>query len=419
VRHLVVPFALLLALATGILLADAGLLDLVSLDTGTVSEATTANSDVVRRFYTAVNAALSTGDVAPLDHLVATNFVDHTPPPGTASDRAGLIRYLLTLHATEPDLWLTIVDLVGQGDRVAALVRVEGTSGTPVSGLPPFTGRIWSSIDLFRVASGQIVEHWADDTGRVNVEPLLAVTVPVEMPATKIVEAGRLTYPPGSVETYWASGPTILLVESGDLAIDHDRISTDDATIVRASSASHPLPPGESATLTQGDAIALGRRSLYRIRNDGATTAVAMTVWAGNPGGPRVASGGIDSGQSTPPPLATYEPLAGGILVVFSANRATVTISRIALAPGATLARHRVAEAELAVVESGSVALTANDGHAWEREAPNVLITPMPDSPLSAGAGVILDAGTTAAYRPADGEPVTILMIVIGPVAEL
>ncbi|HEY7033908.1 MAG TPA: hypothetical protein VH482_21400, partial [Thermomicrobiales bacterium] len=115
----------------------------------------------------------------------------------------------------------------------------------------------------------------------------------------------------------------------------------------------------------------------------------------------------------------TYESLAGGVPAILPADRATVTIGRIALTPGAAVARHRVANAELAVVESGSVALTVTDGHAWEREAPDASINQMADSPLPSGAGIALDAGATVAYRPAGSEQVTMLLIAIGPVARL
>jgi predicted SnoaL-like aldol condensation-catalyzing enzyme len=416
VRHIVVLLALLLALAGGVVIADLRLLVLVPFGDGDDSA---ANAAVVRRFYAAVNAMLASGDVTPLDRLVAADFVDHTPPPGIPADRAGLIGYLRTLHTTQPDLWLTAVDLVAQGDRVAALVRVEGTTGTPVADLPPFAGRVWSTLDLFRIASGRIVEHWADAAGRATVEPLLAITVPVESPATKLVEVGRLTYPPLATDSYWASGPTLLIVEAGDLAIDHDRISTDAATIVRATTEPHPLPPGESATLGRGDAVVLGRRSRYRVRNDGATPAVVLTVWAGNSGGPRATGADAGTGQGTPTRWVTYESLAGGVPAILPADRATVTIGRIALTPGAAVARHRVANAELAVVESGSVALTVTDGHAWEREAPDASINQMADSPLPSGAGIALDAGATVAYRPAGSEQVTMLLIAIGPVARL
>jgi predicted SnoaL-like aldol condensation-catalyzing enzyme len=416
VRHIVVLLALLLALAGGVVIADLRLLVLVPFGDGDDSA---ANAAVVRRFYAAVNTALGTGDVTPIGQLVAADFVDHAPPPGVAPDRTGLIGYLKTLHATEPDLWLTAVDLVAQGDRVAALVRAEGTNGTPVPGFPPLAGRVWSTLDLFRVESGRIVEHWADDTGRANVEPLLAVTVPVESPSTKLVEVGRLTYPPLATGSYWASGPTVLFFRAGDLVIDHDRISTDAATVVGTATGSRPLPPGESASLNLGDAVVLGRRSRYRIRNDGPTTAVVLTVWAGNPGGPTVASADAGTVQGTPRPSATYESLAGGVPAILPADRATVTIGRIALTPGAAVARHRVANAELAVVESGSVALTVTDGHAWEREAPDASINQMADSPLPSGAGIALDAGATVAYRPAGSEQVTMLLIAIGPVARL
>src|SRR5262249_57529103 len=119
-----------------------------------------------------------------------------------------------------------------------------------------------------------------------------------------------------------------------------------------------------------------GRGGRWGIGKEAAPPAVVLPLWAGSPGGPGATSGGVGPDQGTPGPSSTAEALAGGVPAILPVGRATVTIGRIALASGTALARHRVANAEFAIVESGSVALTIEGGQAWERATPDAPIGP-------------------------------------------
>ena len=420
-RRAIVPVALVLALATGVVLAEARLIVLSPLDTEGLSAEAGANAATVRRFYEAANRALLTGDAGPLDALLAADFVDHADRPGQSRDRSGLVRYLQALHRADPALTLMGHDLVAEGDRVAALVRIEGASGAPAVGVPTIDGRPWGTIDVFRLRSGRIAEHWGDDLGLGLVEPLLAVGVGVEPPATKWVELARLTYPPRGADRHWASGPTVLVVESGALTVAHDPISPAAATVVPASAARHALPPGATATLVAGDALVLEGHSRYETRNHGGRPAVVLALWSGGPPYPvrtYAADAAPDAPPGTPAIGSTYAALAGGFLAPLPTGRATVAIGRIALAPGAALARHRVAHAEFVVVESGSLALTAGDGTAWVQARPGAAPHAATTAPVATGAGLTFDAGTTVAIAPAGNAPLIALVISIGPEVE-
>lgn len=77
-----------------------------------------------------------------------------------------------------PDRKWEIVDLIAEGDRVVARLKVSGThQGTPalpiegglrLQRIPP-TGRAYSiqHIHIFHIVDGKIAEHWAtrDDLG--------------------------------------------------------------------------------------------------------------------------------------------------------------------------------------------------------------------------------------------------------------
>ena len=58
----------------------------------------------------------------------------------------------------------------------------------PAAGLPAITGRAWGAVDVFRIQSGRVAEHWGDVLGLGIAEPLLAVDVQVAPPTRKWVE---------------------------------------------------------------------------------------------------------------------------------------------------------------------------------------------------------------------------------------
>ena len=61
-----------------------------------------------------------------------------------------------------PDYRFDVEDVIAEGDRVAARVRVSGTHRGEMMGLPP-TGKraATSGVEVFRFEEGKMAEHWA------------------------------------------------------------------------------------------------------------------------------------------------------------------------------------------------------------------------------------------------------------------
>ena len=80
-------------------------------------------------------------------------------PPGIA----GFIYAIEMLHASFPDLIITVEDLFAEGDRVVARLTARGTHQGLFRGIAP-TGRAvsWTGMRIFRIANGKIAEHWAN-----------------------------------------------------------------------------------------------------------------------------------------------------------------------------------------------------------------------------------------------------------------
>lgn len=129
------------------------------------SAETEVGKEVARRFLEEV---LTRGDAAPIDQLVAPDFVDHQPFPGVPPTRDGLKQAIPLFRAAFPDGTFVVEDLFAEGDRVALRTTFRGTHRGDYAGVPA-TGKPveFAAIDLLRVEGGRLAEHWglSDDLG--------------------------------------------------------------------------------------------------------------------------------------------------------------------------------------------------------------------------------------------------------------
>jgi predicted ester cyclase len=113
---------------------------------------------LAREFYESYNQKDLDASFA---RYVSLDLVNHVM--GGAFDRAGWLGADKTLFPAFENFTLTVLDQVGEGDKVATRYRLGGTHtgeffGIPASGNTAFlTG---TSVD--RVVGGQIAEHWGD-----------------------------------------------------------------------------------------------------------------------------------------------------------------------------------------------------------------------------------------------------------------
>ena len=107
---------------------------------------------VVRRL---IEEVLNGGRLDAIDEL-------YTPEMAPAARR-----WITPFRESFPDVEMEIVDLVGEGEKVAARFRCSATNLGPWRGHPP-TGRRFERVDevyFFRVRDGRIAEAWGlEDT---------------------------------------------------------------------------------------------------------------------------------------------------------------------------------------------------------------------------------------------------------------
>jgi len=123
---------------------------------------TEANKEIVRRYQEAYNTA----NYDALDEVVAADVL--TPNMISTMPR-GLEGAKLVHQKTVtgmPDYHTAIEDLIAEGDKVAARVRITGTHIGDFYVIPPTGKHIdLSGIYIVRIADGKIVEHWGEENG--------------------------------------------------------------------------------------------------------------------------------------------------------------------------------------------------------------------------------------------------------------
>jgi len=66
------------------------------------------------------------------------------------------------LHPGIPDMQLPIEDVIAEGEKVLVRLRVKGTHGGDLMGVPATGRKIDIGVlDLFHIRDGKLIEHWA------------------------------------------------------------------------------------------------------------------------------------------------------------------------------------------------------------------------------------------------------------------
>jgi steroid delta-isomerase-like uncharacterized protein len=114
------------------------------------------NKDIARRLYEMLNAS----QVERAAELVSVDYLEHDPLPGQGLGREGAVdRFSALTRALAPHF--TLDDIIAEGDRVVVRWTNNGTHIGDFAGMPA-SGRTFTihGIDIYRVAAGELCEHW-------------------------------------------------------------------------------------------------------------------------------------------------------------------------------------------------------------------------------------------------------------------
>lgn len=383
------------------------------------------HKDVVRRFYNAVNAALATGDLAPLKAVVAPDFVAHAPRPGLPPNRAGLERELTALHGASPDLRLTAATVLADGDQVVSQVKETHAPATFL-GLPlPPRPVLWGAVDRFRVEDDRITEHWGT-VERGWLAPLARAPLHLFPPAWRAATLERRTIAPGARPDVRTVGPRLLVLETGRLTVAVAATSPAEPGVVRlasrptaapdAEATSAPIPPGSEVTLEPGQVVLFAQGTRAAVRSTGRTEAATLEVTIEPPGTANEYGRTPRATNAARPVDVVPQPLAGDVVAPLPTGDVVLAVGRIVLAPGAALPAHAAVGPELLAVEAGTLELTTSEGRAWGLRGVAGPRELNPATAVAAGAGMFLEPGSVAAFGNGGDAPLVFLVATLLPV---
>ena len=118
-----------------------------------------ANKQLCRDYFTAFLNA----DEAWWKAHIAPGFVRHDPGlPFVVKGPEGVKTLAQALLPGIPDLKLPIEDVIAEGEKVLVRLRVQGTHGGELTGVPATGKPIDIGVmDLFQIRDGRLIEHWA------------------------------------------------------------------------------------------------------------------------------------------------------------------------------------------------------------------------------------------------------------------
>lgn len=120
-------------------------------------DTTSENKVTLNRFEVLWN----TGDLAIIDDIFATDFVNHDPNAYDVNDLEDYKGFIIRTRTGFPDFHVTSEDIIAEGDKVVSRWKAHGTHQGELPGIPPTGKKVsWTGITIYRFAGGKIVEAW-------------------------------------------------------------------------------------------------------------------------------------------------------------------------------------------------------------------------------------------------------------------
>jgi predicted ester cyclase len=118
-----------------------------------------SNKALIRAHY---EELVNRKNLAAADSQLAPDFIDHGAPPGTPRGPEAAKIAMRRLHSAMPDVWVTLDEVLAEGDRVAVRATWRGTHQGSLFGKAPSGRKVTvSGMVFWRVADGKIAERWA------------------------------------------------------------------------------------------------------------------------------------------------------------------------------------------------------------------------------------------------------------------
>jgi ketosteroid isomerase-like protein len=370
----------------------------------------TANADVVRRFYAAVNDAIATGDTAALRAVVAPDFVERDPLPGTRPGRGGLEDHLAALGASAPGIRLLAETVVAAEDRAAARVAIRGGQGTgALGGVVVEEPTLWGPVDVFRIAGGKVVERWGQTDDLTLVRPATAVTLDIASPTPRVLSLDRFTFEPGAGWSPPPAGPRLIFLETGALRLE----ATPEPTPGTWPVARSDNLPGKQSDASQVMTLSAGGSSLVpagaslAMTNTGAGDTQALVVTFSVPRSP----GGAPTADVLPPGV-DGQTLAGNLSTDVRMGPAELVLAQATLARDARLSLSSADGPVLVAVERGRLTVEPW-GRGWLRRGSYGGSVGLDEEVMARRDGLMMHQGGLATLQIAGDGPAVLYVLAL------
>ena len=130
----------------------------------------TTGKDRLLEFYEAV---ANHGELERVEEFCSEDFVDHEAFPGIPPDREGVKQFFAMMRGAFPDMQMTPLTVMAEGDRVMSRFRVTGTHEGEFLGIPATGRRVeMEGFDEVRFVEGRVTEHWGAMDSALLMEQL-------------------------------------------------------------------------------------------------------------------------------------------------------------------------------------------------------------------------------------------------------
>ena len=114
---------------------------------------------LAQRIYDEV---FSQGNVDAIDELLSDDFKEHQElPPGIPQGKGAPKAYTAMFRGAFSDFQMNVEEMLQDGNKVIARVRVSGTHDGEFMGIPP-TGKKFdvTAIDILEYRDDKVIGHW-------------------------------------------------------------------------------------------------------------------------------------------------------------------------------------------------------------------------------------------------------------------
>jgi predicted ester cyclase len=120
------------------------------------------NKKIVRLYQEIYN----NNDLERLTEVLSEDLLTPNIMPGIPHGLEGAKVAHRIMLAGFPDYQTIIEDMIAEGDKVSARIRMTGTHTGEFIGIPPtMKGITFTGMYMVRIVNGKIVEHWGEEDG--------------------------------------------------------------------------------------------------------------------------------------------------------------------------------------------------------------------------------------------------------------